>query len=36
MVKAGVITVIILATILRFLFETWGIGFDIIKLLTVQ
>ena len=36
MVKAGVITVIILATLFRFLYETWGIGFDVVKLLTVQ
>jgi hypothetical protein len=36
MVKAGVVTVIILATILRFIHETWDVGFDIIKLLTVQ
>ncbi|MFQ6678722.1 MAG: DUF6754 domain-containing protein [Fidelibacterota bacterium] len=36
MVKIGVITVIILATLLRFLYETWGVGFDVVKLLTVQ
>lgn len=36
MVKAAVISVIVAATVLRFLHETWGIGFDIIKLLTVQ
>lgn len=36
MIKIGVMTVIILATVLRFLYETWGIGFDVVKLLTVQ
>jgi len=36
MVKAGVITIIILATLFRFLYEKWGIGFDVVKLLTVQ
>ena len=36
MVKVVVISVIILATFLRFLYESWGIGFDVIKLLTVQ
>jgi len=36
MVKVVVISVIILATVLRFLYESWGIGFDVIKLLTVQ
>ena len=36
MVKAGVITIIILTTIFRFLYEKWGIGFDVVKLLTVQ
>ncbi len=36
MVKLGVISVILLATVLRVLYETWGIGFDVIKLLTVQ
>ena len=35
-VKVVVISVIILATFLRFLYESWGIGFDVIKLLTVQ
>ena len=36
MVKAGVITIIILVTLFRFLYEKWGIGFDVVKLLTVQ
>ena len=36
MVKVGVITIIILATLFRFLYEKWGIGFDVVKLLTVQ
>ena len=36
MVKVGVITIIILTTLFRFLYEKWGIGFDIVKLLTVQ
>jgi hypothetical protein len=36
MVKVVVISVIILASVLRFLYETWDIGFDVIKLLTVQ
>ncbi len=36
MVKVGVITIIILTTIFRFLYEKWGIGFDVVKLLTVQ
>jgi hypothetical protein len=36
MVKVVVISVIILATFLRFLYESWGIGFDVIKLLKVQ
>ena len=36
MVKAGVITIIILTTLFRFLYEKWGIGFDVVKLLTVQ
>jgi len=36
MVKVAVISVIILATLLRFIYETWGVGFDAIKLLTVQ
>ncbi|MCS5624871.1 MAG: hypothetical protein NZ748_03350 [Candidatus Marinimicrobia bacterium] len=36
MVKLVVISVIILATVLRFLYETWGIGFDVMKFLTVQ
>ena len=36
MVKVVVISMIIIATVLRFLFESWGIGFDVIKLLTVQ
>jgi hypothetical protein len=36
MVKVAVISVIILATLLRFIYETWDVGFDAIKLLTVQ
>lgn len=36
MVKVGVITIIILTTLFRFLYEKWGIGFDVVKLLTVQ
>lgn len=36
MVKAGVITIINLTTLFRFLYEKWGIGFDVVKLLTVQ
>ena len=36
MVKVGVITIIILTTFFRFLYEKWGIGFDVVKLLTVQ
>lgn len=35
-IKVAVIAVIILSVILRLLFENWGIGFDVIKLLTVQ
>ena len=36
MVKVGVITIIILTTLFRFLYEKWEIGFDVVKLLTVQ
>jgi len=36
MVKVGIITIIILTTLFRFLYEKWGIGFDVVKLLTVQ
>ena len=36
MVKVGVITIIILTTLFRFLYEKWGIGFDVVKLLTIQ
>lgn len=36
MIKAGIITVIFLATILRFINDVWGIGPDILKILTVQ
>ena len=36
MIKAAVITLIVVSVVLRILYETWGIGFDIIKLLTVQ
>ncbi|MDP6788919.1 MAG: hypothetical protein QF845_00105 [Candidatus Marinimicrobia bacterium] len=36
MIKAAVLTLIVVSVILRILYETWGIGFDIIKLLTVQ
>ena len=36
MVKVGVIAIIILTTLFRFLYEKWGIGFDVVKLLTVQ
>jgi len=36
MVKAAIITIILLAAVLRLIYETWGVGFDVIKLLTVQ
>jgi len=36
MVKVGIITIIILVTLFRFLYEKWGIGFDVVKLLTIQ
>ena len=36
MIKAAVIMLIVVSVVLRILYETWGIGFDIIKLLTVQ
>lgn len=36
MIKAGLIFMILSFTIIRFTYEMWGIGFDVIKLLTIQ
>ncbi len=36
MIKIAMITLILFSIIVRFLYESWGIGFDIVNVLTVQ